>query len=145
MSLSANELQRTAVLIRPDVPASVLQAVKAVADQHDFVLLDEQRRTLSAAEAKELGDIGLSREFAAGACTLLLLERLDGTAVWQQACADASIDEAGGVFSALPEHSVRAVAALYPLPLPVQRTFAMIKPDAVRTFAYTRALGMLLF
>lgn len=135
MALSVNELQRTAVLIKPDVPASVLQAVKDVADAHDFVLLDEQRRALTAAEARELGDLGLSREFAAGACTLLLLERLDGNAAWQRACAAASIDEAGGVFSPLPDHCVRAVAALYPLPLPVQRTFAMIKPDAVRTFA----------
>ena len=133
---SEQELQRTVVLVKPGAPATVLKAVKDLADTHDFVILHEESRALAAAEARELADVGLSREFASGACAVLAIERLNGLAIWQKACTAAGMDEAGGVFSPTPENHARALAALFPQPFPVQRTFAMIKPDAVRTFIF---------
>lgn len=130
---SENELQRTVVLVKPGAPAAVLKAVKDLSDTHDFVILVEEQRVLSAPELRELTDIGVSREFASGACTVLAIERLNGLAIWQKACTAAGMDDSSGVFSPTPENYARAVAALFPNPLPVQRTFAMIKPDAVRT------------
>jgi nucleoside-diphosphate kinase len=129
---SENDLQRTVVLVKPNAPESVLKAVKDLADTHDFVILTETQRVLSGGEARELAEVGLSREFVSGPCSIMVIERINGLAIWQKACTAAGMDEAAGVFSPTPEHHARALATLFPQPLAVQRTFAMIKPDAVR-------------
>ncbi len=60
---TANELQRTFVIVKGGAPPATLQAVKVLADGAGFVVLAEEARVLLPAEVQELLVLGMPQEF----------------------------------------------------------------------------------